>query len=82
MTEIKFKAKPVWHETGLVDSGTGRPFCVAESPTALLMRLKGTRQVLALPWGVAYIKAAWLEAARLRLVKINERKAKAKQRRK
>lgn len=78
MTEIKYKSKPVWHETGLRDSGTGRAYCVAESPTALLIRLKGTRQVLTLPWTVAYIKAAWGEAARQRLIKINERKARRK----
>lgn len=78
MTRVKYRMRPVWHETGLIDSQTGRPFCVAETPANLLVRLKGTRQVLTLPWSIAYLKAAWMEAARVRLEKINARKAKKK----
>jgi hypothetical protein len=79
LTRIRYRSKPVWHETGLIDA-SGRPYCVAETPASLLVRLKGTRQVLALPWSLAYLKAAWLEAARIRLEKINARKARKKAR--
>jgi len=64
----------VWHETGLVDSHSGRPYLVAESPASLLIRLKGTRQVLSLPWNIAYLRAATLAAAMIRLNKINKRR--------
>lgn len=69
MTRIKYKAKPVWHETGLLDKSSGRFYCVAETPANLLLRMKGTRQVLSIPWSVVFIKAAWMEAARLKLAK-------------
>jgi hypothetical protein len=76
MTACKFKLKPTWHQTGA--DCQGRAICVAESPHNLLLRLKGTRQILRLPWGVALVKAAMLEASAARLRRINERKAKAK----
>lgn len=75
MTRIRFRSRPVWHETGLVDSQTGRPFLVAESPSALLLRLKGTRQVLSLPWNIAYLRAATLQAQMNQLNKINRKRA-------
>lgn len=78
MTTIRYKMTPTWHQTGLTDSASGRPYCVAETPANLLIRLKGTRQVLKLPWTLVYLKAAWVEAARLKLEKINARKAKKK----
>jgi hypothetical protein len=60
MTHIKFKIRPVWHETDIVIDG--RPCLVSERPACLLLRLKGTRSTLMLPWGVAFIKAAMLRA--------------------
>ena len=53
MTKIRYRINPVWHETNLVDSQSGRPFCVAERPSHLLIRLKGTRTVVSLPWNIA-----------------------------
>jgi hypothetical protein len=73
MTSIRYRSKPVWHETGMHESG--RPLLVAESPCNLLIRRKGTRQVLSLPWTMAYLRAATLEAARIRLEKINKRRS-------
>jgi hypothetical protein len=78
VTEIKFKINPTWHQTGMVDSYTGRAYLVAETPANLLIRLKGTRQVLKLPWGMAYLRAAYTEAARLRMEKMNAKKAARK----
>lgn len=74
MTRIKYKIKPVWHESGTVDSHSGRAMLIAESPANLLIRLKGTRQVLALPWTLCFLRAASLKAAMLRLDKMNKRK--------
>lgn len=74
MTPIRFKSKPVWHETGIIDRMSGRAFAVAETPAALLVRLKGTRTVLELPWSVAYLRAAQLKAALLNLQKINRKR--------
>jgi hypothetical protein len=74
MTQIRYRHRPVWHETGLIDSHSGRKLCVAESPAALLIRLKGTRQQLELPWNIAWFRAATLKAAVLRLGKINKRR--------
>jgi len=75
MTRIKYRMRPIWHETGLVESTSGRPYLVAESPAELLLRLKGTRQTLRLPWNVAFLRAATLAAAMGRLNKINRRRA-------
>lgn len=60
MTKIKYRDKPVWHETG--ETFENSSVLVAEEPDALLLRLKGTRQTLRLPWRQAYIKAAFLAA--------------------
>lgn len=73
MTKIKLRAKPIWHETRMFEGG--RELVVAETPVNLLMRRKGTRQVLQLPWNIAYLRAATLKAAQLRLDKINRKKA-------
>lgn len=56
MTKCRHKIRPVWHETATIIDG--RPLCVAERPSCVFLRLKGTRQTLMLPWGVAFIKAA------------------------
>lgn len=76
MTRIRFKPRPTWWESGHVDGASGRVVLVAVEPSSLLLRLKGTRQVLRLPFGVAFIRAAWLEAARIRMEKMNARKAR------
>jgi hypothetical protein len=81
MTRIKRRTKPIWHETGLLDSLSGRPFLVAEAPTELLIRLKGTRQVLSLPWNIAWLRAATLAATMNRLNKINAKRRRASVRR-
>jgi hypothetical protein len=60
VTKIKFRSPPIYHETNIVEHG--RVLCVAETPSALFLRLKGTREVLTLPWGIAYVKAAYLAA--------------------
>ena len=72
MTRIKYRDKPVWHETGL--HYDGRAIAVAESPAKLLLRLKGTRQVLEIPWTVAFIRAAMMKAASIADEKKRNRK--------
>lgn len=61
MTCIRHRPKPVWHDTGTLGERC-RTILAAETPAALLLRLKGTRTVLALPWRAAYMKAVWLAA--------------------
>lgn len=75
MTQVKRRSKPVWHECGALDRISGRSYCVAETPAALLIRLKGTRTTLELPWGMAYLRAAQLKAALVSLQKVNRRRA-------
>jgi hypothetical protein len=75
MTAMKYRSKPVWHQSGTADSQSGRPILAAESPSYLLVRLKGTRQVLRLPWSLVYLRAAVAEVATQRLMKINKRRA-------
>jgi hypothetical protein len=77
LTKIKYKISPVWHETGAIDGMTGRPYVVAETPINLLMRLKGTRQVLSLPWSVAYLRAAQLKTMMNNLQKGNAKRARS-----
>lgn len=77
MTTIKYKDRPTWHQTGLVDDITGRPYLVAQTPTALLIREKGRRDSLRLPWNIAYFRAATLRAYELRCEK-REKKASRK----
>lgn len=76
MTRIKFKIKPVWHETAATMNG--RAICVAQTPGNALVRLKGTRQVLDVAWGRVYLRAAQDRAQLMRLQKMNERRAKRK----
>jgi hypothetical protein len=71
MTRVRFRSKPCWHESEVIDWQTGRTFCVAESPAALLIRLKGKRQTLSLPWSIAYLRAATLKASADALAKSN-----------
>lgn len=80
MTRIRYRSKPVWHETHMIERGSGRPYCVAESPGGVFIRLKGTRQALYLPWSIVYDKAAWIEAARLKLVRAEKRRERRKAR--
>ena len=54
-----------WRETqALTRDRRIRAVCVALTPTALLLRQKGTRTVVSLPYGAAYQYAARLEADR------------------
>jgi hypothetical protein len=75
VTVIKNRMRPVWHATAMVDRHTGRVLVVAETPCNLLVRLKGCRQALRLPWPLAYLRAATCEANSLRLEKINKRRS-------
>jgi hypothetical protein len=76
MTCIRYRNKPVWHETRTLYMG--RPILIAETPSNLLMRLKGTRQILELPHATAYLRAATLKASSLALHKIDKKKAIAR----
>ena len=73
MTKCKFKLQPVWHETEVVMDG--RTVLVSERPACLLLRLKGTRQTLMLPWNVAYVRAAFLYSENARATKKKRRRA-------
>jgi hypothetical protein len=73
MTRCKYRSNPVWHETRAVYDG--RLLLVAETPSNLLIRRKGTRQVLALPWTIAHLRACTLKAQALAIEKINRRRA-------
>lgn len=76
MTKVKQRLRPVWHETQTVIDG--RPLCVAERPTCVMLRLKGTRQTLMLPWSVAFIKAATIRATEIARAKANRRTTSVK----
>jgi len=76
MTKVRYKSNPTWHETHTVTDG--RAICVAETPSNLLLRLKGTRQILELPWSMAYLRAATMRAQLNRLQKFNERRARSR----
>lgn len=67
MTALRQRNKPLWKETAYAvrDRGKIRPVCVALEPASLLLRPKGTRQTLRLPYGVAFAQAARAEADRL-----------------
>ena len=75
MTQVKYRAKPVWHQTRTLYGG--RQLLVAETPSNLLLRAKGTRQVLSLTWQVAWLRAAQLRASSARIEKINQRRVRA-----
>ena len=77
MTIVKRRDNPVWHDTGLLDRGSGRTYLVAETPMQLLMRMKGTRTVVKLPWNIAYMRAAWIEAERIKRERLQNRKARS-----
>lgn len=66
MTRITYSAAPRWRETEVVtrDAGRTRPLIVALEPTALLVRLKGTRMTLRMPYSTAFSQAAAMEARR------------------
>jgi hypothetical protein len=66
MTTIKPRLKAVYHESPAVEDG--RAVCVAETPAGMLLRLKGTRQSVLMPWGLAYQTAARIEAENQRRV--------------
>lgn len=68
MTQIRFNPKPRWRESNVItrDRGRIRQILVAAEPDSLLIRLKGTRGVLRLPYGVAYTRAAVLAADQVR----------------
>lgn len=56
---IRFNPEPNWKETEVAfRSHPPRIICVALQPTAIELRLKGTRQVLTLPIVLAYQIAA------------------------
>lgn len=72
MTKTKYRTKPVYHETQTLYDG--RAICIAESSSELLVRLKGTRQVLSLPYSMVYLRAATLKATMDSLNKINAKR--------
>lgn len=74
MTKMKPRIKPIWHESHMAERG--REICAAESPHNCLLRLKGTRQVLAIPWSAIYLWAARHEAEQVRKAKVAARKAR------
>ncbi len=79
MRSIQFKARPVWKKSDA--TYTGRAVCVALEPSAILVRLFGTRTTLRLPIQVAFFQAAALEARRIKSEKEQakrERKATRK----
>lgn len=76
MFKMKPRDKPLWHESHAAEKG--REICAAEAPHNCLLRLKGTRQVLSIPWSAIYLWAARHEAEAERKRKIEARKAKRK----
>jgi hypothetical protein len=79
MTKVRRRGEEVWHETeACID---GRAIVVAETSHNLLLRCKGRRQTLSLPWTLAFLRAAEAEAAMQRRLKREEAKQKKVQRR-
>jgi hypothetical protein len=78
MTRIKIRHKPIWHQSAACERG--REILAAESPHNCLLRLKGTRGVLTIPWTAIYLWAARHEAEQVRKRKIEARKANRKAR--
>lgn len=74
MTPCRFRTKPVFHETRTMSQG--RVLCVAETPSNLLIKRKGTREVLELPWALAYLRAATIKASAIAVEKVNRRRAR------
>ena len=69
---VKIGITPRWRETHFSDRG--RALCVALTPSNVLLRMKGTRTTLKLPWGIVLVKAAAVEASALRMQRIQERR--------
>jgi len=76
MTPIRYKARPTYRVSEVVsrDGRKAREILVALEPAAILLRLKGCRTTLRLPLSVAFLKAAQLEADRVRAEKKTNRK--------
>jgi uncharacterized protein YqjF (DUF2071 family) len=76
MVELTYQAKPRWRKTETLtrDGGHVGVIVVALQPTALLLRIKGTRRVLSLPYSSAYTRAAILAADQVRTEKKLRRK--------
>lgn len=72
MTCIRRRIRPVWHQTEIVYDG--RPLLVAETPHAVLLRRKGTRLTLSVPWAIAYLKGASIKAQLNALEKQNRKR--------
>jgi hypothetical protein len=60
MTTLKHTPKPRWRQTAAEERG--RPVCVALQPHSLLLRLKGKRMILEMPFASAWTTAAGLAA--------------------
>lgn len=71
MTRCKLKIRPVWHETSTIIDN--RALCVAERPSCVLLRLKGTRTTLMLPWSAVFLRAATMRAQEQVKAKLNRR---------
>ena len=56
MTKVRYRPRPVWHETRA--DWDGRTLVVRETPSNVLIRRKGTRQVLSLPWRFIFLQKA------------------------
>ena len=77
MTRLIYHSAPRWRETEVVIRDRRvRPLVVAAQPSALMLRLKGTRGTLSIPYSPAYQLAARLEADRIRAEKKAARKKK------
>lgn len=76
MTKLKHRAKPLWRETMLLGE-RGQPYVVALQPEGLLIRRKGSRKPLLLPYGIAFVKAAMIQANKDRAEK-KQRRSKVK----
>jgi len=75
MTTIKRRIRPVWHQTETVYDG--RPLLVAETPHAILLRRKGTRLTLSVPWSIAYLRGATLAVQLQSLERSNRKRRKS-----
>ena len=77
MTNVRDRKRRPWYETNATcwERGRRRAVCFKAEPDFVVLRLKGTRQALLLPWSAAYEKAAGLLADANR----RERRARRKQ---
>jgi hypothetical protein len=76
VTYLRFADRPRWRQTdvGVRERGRLRYILVALRPAALLIRLKGTRTVIELTYGTAYVRACLLQADQRRQAKRESRK--------